>query len=182
MDSEQYIKATKNWIQQVVINCNFCPFAAQVFLQNKIEYAWISDADIEICMQHLLHELEKLDANTTIETGFLLLPYFNNSFSTFLNIIAAAEALLIAHDYEGVYQIASFHPLYQFEGADINDPANYTNRSPVAMLHILREASIDTVLEKYKNPALIPEKNIAYAQKKGLAFMQQLLHNAIHTA
>jgi uncharacterized protein len=182
MDSEQYIKATKNWIKQVVIDCNFCPFAAQVFLQNKIEYVWISDAEIEICMQQLLIEFKKLDNNTTVETTFLLLPSFNQSFIKFLNIIAAADALLISHDYEGVYQIASFHPLYQFEGADINDPANYTNKSPVAMLHILKETSIDTVLEKYKNPELIPERNIAFAQKKGLSFMQQLLQHAIHTA
>lgn len=182
MESIQQIKATKNWIQQVVIDCNFCPFAAQVFLQNKIEYAWLDGTDIGICMEQLLVELNKLDTNTLIETTFLLLPGYNPSFTEFLNIIEAAEASILVYDYEGIYQIASFHPLYQFEGADLHDAANYTNRSPVAMLHILREASIDAVLEKYNNPAIIPERNITFAQQKGIAFMQQLLHQAIHTA
>jgi uncharacterized protein len=181
MDSDIDINATKKWIKQVVIDCNFCPFAAQVFLQNKIEYTWLNEVDIDVCKQQLLLEFLKLDDNINIETSFLLLPAYNYSFDLFLDIIAQAETLLIKNEYEGIYQIASFHPLYQFEGADNNDPANYTNRSPVAMLHILRETSIDKVLDKYKNPELIPERNITFAHKQGLAFMQQLLHNSIHT-
>ena len=170
-----HINTTKNWIQQVVIGCNFCPFAAQVFIHNKIEYAVVNEDSIAICMQQLLLELEKLDTNQLIETSFLLLPAYNHSFETFLDIIAEAETLLVKNDYEGIYQIASFHPLYQFEGADKNDAANYTNRSPVAMLHILREDSIDKVLAVYKNSEQIPERNIAFANEKGVIFMQQLL-------
>lgn len=76
--------------------------------------------------------------------------------------------------YEGIYQVASFHPEYVFADSPMDDPANYTNRSPYPMLHILREASIAKAISHYTSPEKIPERNVHFAREKGLAFMKAL--------
>ena len=81
--------------------------------------------------------------------------------------------------YEGVYQLASFHPDYCFADSDEDDPANYTNRSPYPMLHLIREASIERALASYKNPENIPETNIKLARELGLDKMQSLLKDTL---
>ena len=83
--------------------------------------------------------------------------------------------MLKAQDYEGIYQLASFHPDYRFEGAGPDDPANYTNRSPYPMLHILRETSVEQALKNYPNPEKIPERNVQLTQGLGLQIMEELL-------
>jgi hypothetical protein len=85
-----------------------------------------------------------------------------------------AEKMLAKNDYEGVYQIASFHPDYLFEGSLDSDAANYTNRSIYPMLHILREESIEKAIEKFADPDGIPQRNIQFAQNKGLTYMKLL--------
>lgn len=57
----------------------------------------------------------------------------------------------------------------------MNDAANYTNRSPYPMLHILREESVSRAVDSYPHAEKIPQKNIAFARQKGLAYMQRLL-------
>jgi hypothetical protein len=77
--------------------------------------------------------------------------------------------------YEGVYQVATFHPDYRFADSDESDASNYTNRSPYPMLHILREASVEKVLANYPDPEGIPERNIGLTRELGLTAMQKLL-------
>jgi hypothetical protein len=89
-------------------------------------------------------------------------------------MLETAQELLKQEGYEGIYQLASFHPDYNFEGTDYNDPANYTNRSIYPMLHLLREDSISKALTLYKNSELIPQHNIELARKKGLLYMKML--------
>ena len=83
--------------------------------------------------------------------------------------------MLIEQGYEGVYQLASFHPDYCFDGAKRNDAANYTNRSPYPMLHLLRETSLEQAIRSYPHPENIPQRNIELTQELGLAKMQVLL-------
>ena len=87
--------------------------------------------------------------------------------------------MLIEQDYEGIYQLASFHPEYCFAGEDETDAANYTNRSPYPMLHLIREASLEKALQNYPDAELIPERNIALARSKGLAEMKHLLERCL---
>jgi hypothetical protein len=116
-----------------------------------------------------------MDIEPATETTLLILPEGCTQFNDFLDLTAMAEQLLIDQGYEGVYQLASFHPDYCFAGEDENDPANYTNRSPYPMLHIIREASIEQALKTYPNPELIPERNIELTRKLGLEKIQALL-------
>lgn len=172
--SQQIIDQTKKWIDDVVVGCHFCPFAAQVVKQKKVHYEVETGTDSGACMDAVLRELIRLDNDAGIETSFLIFPYSFTQFDDFLDLVSLAEALLKQNGYTGIYQLASFHPLYQFDEAPENDAANYTNRSVYPMLHLLREAGIHKALAHYKNPENIPSANIDFARGKGLSFMEKL--------
>ena len=129
---------------------------------------------MESALETLVDELNFLDRTEGIETSLLIFPNHFADFEDYLDLVELAENLSIEQGYEGVYQIASFHPDYCFAGADADDPANYTNRSLYPMLHLLREDSISKALDHYIDPEGIPERNIAFAQEKGLRHMQLL--------
>jgi len=105
---------------------------------------------------------------------FLIFPGSFKQFDEYLDMVALAEKLVKQHGYEGIYQLASFHPLYLFADSSPDDPANYTNRSVYPMLHLLREESIDKALAHYDKPENIPVRNISFAREKGLVYMKML--------
>jgi hypothetical protein len=172
--SEKIINQTKKWITDVVIGCNFCPFAAVVIKQQKIHYQVETSKDMNTCLSVFLQELKRLDQDPGIETSFLIFPDSFQLFQDYLNLLYLTENVLKKEGYEGVYQLASFHPLYLFAGTTENDASNYTNRSVYPMLHLLREESIDQALKKYGQPENIPERNIQFAKRKGLVYMKML--------
>lgn len=168
------IAQTENWIKTVVIGCNFCPFAAKALLRKSIRYVVLHDSTLEACLEHFFEELRVLDRSTDIETTLLIFPDHFADFEAYLDLVELAESLIVDQGYEGVYQVASFHPDYCFAHAEPDDPANYTNRSIYPMLHLLREDSLTEVLEHFPDAEGIPERNIAFAKRKGLAHMQLL--------
>ena len=172
--SQKIIEQTKKWIADVVVACHFCPFAAQVIKEKKIHYEVATHTAMESCLESVLQELSRLDEDNNIETTFLIFPGAFAQFDDFLGLVALAEKRLKQKKYSGIYQLASFHPLYRFADATDNDAANYTNRSVYPMLHLLREASIEKALEQYKNPENIPVANMALARAKGLSAMNKL--------
>lgn len=173
--TDKAIDQTRKWINDVVVGCNFCPFAARAMNRNAVVYRVIDHEDVAVCLQALLDECIYLDEHAETETSFLLFPDGFKDFLEYLDMVALAEELLEAEGFEGVYQVASFHPDYRFEGAPTADPANYTNRSPYPMLHLLREESIEKALQHYEgDPEEIPERNVGFARNKGLAYMKLL--------
>ncbi len=175
MDSDQLIIGqTTAWITDVVVGCNFCPFAANVIKQQTVHYQVENGTTMPICLEALVRELSRLDNEINIETIFLIFPNSFSQFEDYLDLVSGAETLLLENGYEGIYQLASFHPLYLFANSSETDPANYTNRSVYPMLHLLREASIDKALEHYNHPEAIPDRNIDFARKKGLVYMKML--------
>ncbi len=178
-EKELVINQTKKWIMDIVIGCNFCPFAAKEVKRNTIHYEVENNEvenniDIKECLKSLLKECIHLDENENIETTLLIFPKSFKRFDDYLNLVLHAENLLKKKGYEGVYQVASFHPLYCFDNSSVDDAANFTNRSPYPMLHILREERIEQALLHYPNPEKIPENNINFTRKKGYAFMKML--------
>ena len=170
----QAIEQTRKWITEVVIACNFCPFAAKEVKQNSIHYQVEASVDTTVCLNAFLQECIRLDEQPAIATSLLI---FTNGFARFdnyLDMVAMAETLLEKHGYEGVYQVASFHPLYIFADADANDAANYTNRSVYPMLHLLREDSMEKAVAGYPHPEKIPDRNIVFARQKGMEYMKTL--------
>lgn len=177
--SQQPILQTKKWIQEVVIGCYFCPFAAAAVKQNNLHYTVENSSSDAICHQAVLTELIRLDQNKEIETSFLLFTHSFDQFDDFLIMLRKAELMLKNKNYAGIYQIASFHPAYLFNHSLETDPANYTNRSPYPMLHFLREKSIKAVLKDFNDIDQVPVRNIDFARTKGLAYMKLLRDNCL---
>ncbi len=172
---EVVIQHTKNWLENVIIGHNICPFAKRVFDADTIHYEVIESAQIEEQLQTLISTCQLLDVNSEIETSLLIYPQGLDNFDDYLDFLALANALLEKQGYEGIYQLASFHPEYCFEGVDADDASNYTNRSPYPTLHIIQEESLEKALENYPEPEKIPERNIEYTRQLGQIKMQELL-------
>ena len=158
----------------MVIGCNFCPFAAKAMLRKSIRYVVLPEVTLESSLEAFVEELRYLDRTDDIETTLVIFPNHFADFEQYLDLVELAETLAADQGYEGIYQVASFHPDYCFADSDNGDPANYTNRSIYPMLHILREDSITNVLENFPDPEGIPQRNIDFAHQKGLAYMQVL--------
>lgn len=169
------ITHTQNWLDRFVIEYSICPFARRERLNNSIRYQVFAGFSMQQHLEALIIEAEHLDSQPGTETSLLIFSEAYTEFDDFLDMLAIAEAVLIEQGYEGVYQLASFHPDYCFADADSDDAANYTNRSPYPMLHLIREASIERVLANYQDPEQIPERNIRITRKSGAAFWQKLL-------
>ena len=179
--NKNVIAQTKHWLEQVVIGLNFCPFAKPVFDQGKIHYQ-VSDAQsLECCLEDLIAEAERLDRQAEFETTLLIYENGLQGFDDFLDALEIANDLMDEQGYEGVYQLASFHPDYCFADSNENDPANYTNRSPYPMFHLIREKSLEQALAHYPEPEKIPEMNVQLAQELGLEKMQRLLKEAMQS-
>ncbi len=174
MDDQLIISQTEAWIRSVVIGCNFCPFAAKAMLKNSIRYVVWREATIENTLEKLIYELHHLGTAGEVETTLILLPDQFENFEAYLDLVEVAETLITRLGYEGVYQLASFHPQYLFAESYEEDPANYTNRSVYPMLHILREDSVSKAVENHPDAGAIPMRNVEFAKRKGLAFMQSL--------
>ena len=172
--TEEVVLQTRKWITDVVAACNFCPFVAREIKRGSIHYQVETAVDRANCLQSFLQECQRLDKDEQIETTLLILPEGFKKFTDYLELVELAEKLLKQEGYEGIYQVAGFHPLYAFAGSPANDAANYTNRSIYPMLHLLREDSVEKALQHYPNPEQIPDRNIAFAREKGLAHMKML--------
>jgi len=179
IDAEQVITQTKKWVTEVVVGCNFCPFAAKPVRRGSIHYQVEPAADEQSCLDALLRECHRLDEQPAIETTLLIFPDAYPGFDDYLDLVALAEDLLAAQGYEGIYQVAGFHPDYRFAEAPADDPANYTNRSLYPMLHLIREEGIDQALAHYTDPEGIADRNIDFAREKGLVYLKMLRDNCL---
>jgi hypothetical protein len=173
--TETYTKATRTWLESVIVSFNICPFAKRELDRGSVNFQIEYSIDLEQCLLNLIIECEKLDQQPEIETSLLIYANAYNAFDDYLDFLGLAEALLVDQGYEGIYQLASFHPNYCFEDAMQDDPANYTNRAPYPMLHLLRESSIEQALTHHSDPENIPQRNIALLRELGLAKMKALL-------
>lgn len=174
LDDFRIIEQTKKWINTVIIAHNYCPFAKREVQKGSVRYNIVRETEFNSLLKDVMQECVWLDQNADTETTLIIFPSNLNDFNSFLDCLVLAEDLLIAQGYEGVYQIASFHPNYCFQGAEQNDPANFTNRSPYPMFHLIREASVEAAIENHPDADSIPERNVEYARQQGLANMESL--------
>lgn len=172
---QEIIEATRCWIETVVVKNDFCPFAGRELARDSIIYRVTRASGPEACLEALVELCLQLDAEPERETALLICPDAFAGFEDYLDLVDLAERLLALQGYEGIYQLASFHPDYLFADADRDDAANYTNRSPYPMLHLLRESSIERALQHYPAAEAIPERNMETARRIGLQGMQDAL-------
>lgn len=161
----------------MVVGYNLCPFAKRELVRNTVRFV-VSEADTEeALLQDLQEELQRLVNEPAIETTLLIHPFVLSDFYDFNNFLDLADSVLIQLELEGIIQIATFHPQYQFGGTMPDDAENYTNRSPYPILHLLREASLESAIERYPDTEEIPARNIALMEELGVEKLKQLLKN-----
>ena len=170
MNHEEVIAATREWIEKAVIGLNLCPFAKSVYVKNQVRIV-VSDArHIDGFLEDLDRELDHLaevDPEVT-DTTLLIHPTLFPDFLDFNDVHQIADEAVAEHDLEGVIQIASFHPQYQFEGTEPDDITNYTNRAPFPTLHLIREESLDRAVEAFPEAEMIYERNMQVLEDMGI--------------
>ena len=164
----------RQWLESLVIELNLCPFAGRELLNDRVRFA-VTDATTEDELLNALRaELELLGANTSIETTLLIHPDVLRDFADYNQFLDTADSLLRYLELEGIYQIASFHPDYQFSGTEPNDVENFTNRAPYPLLHILREESLERAIAEFPDVEQIPERNIKLMNSMGEEQLRRL--------
>jgi uncharacterized protein len=165
------VDATRTWLEKAVIGLNLCPFAKAVHVKRQIRYVVSHAADEEALIADLLHELQLLSAADAgdIETTLLIHPRVLTDFLDYNAFLDVADAAVEELDLDGILQVASFHPDYQFADSDPDDIANYSNRAPYPTLHLLREESIDRAVAAFPEAERIYEANIETLRRLGHA-------------
>ncbi|GDY24754.1 DUF1415 domain-containing protein [Agarivorans sp. Toyoura001] len=174
LSDEHYQQHTKQWVKSFVVEYNICPFAKRELERGSIRYAVNGSDDVENLLQQLIAECQLLDEQADIETTMFIVPALQD-FHDYLDMLNWAEQLVSKQGYDGVYQLASFHPDYCFAGEPANEPSNYTNRSPYATLHLIREKTISRLTKLHPDPEGIPDRNIQVTEDLGSAALKQLL-------
>jgi hypothetical protein len=167
--NDAIIAATEVWLEKAVIGLNLCPFAKAVQVKKQIRYVVSAAATPEELLEDLLAELRLLQDTDAerIETTLLIHPYVLGDFLDFNDFLDTVDIAAAEPEFNDEFQVASFHPQYQFAGTEADDIENYTNRAPYPTLHLLREASLDKAVEAFPDADQIPERNIVTMEKLG---------------
>lgn len=170
------ITDTLRWLERAVIGLNLCPFAKAPHAKGQIHCVVSQAKGLEGLRDELIEQLQALAAlpADVRETVLLIVPQMLHDFLDFNDFLDEAEGVLQELDMEGEFQIASFHPQFQFFDTQPDDMGNFTNRSPYPTLHLLREASIDRAVEAFPEAEMIYEANIQTMEKLGTAGWKKL--------
>ena len=171
LSDETVISATQAWLEKAVIGLNLCPFAKAVHVKRQIRYVVSHARTEEALVEDLLHELQLLASADPgdIETTLLVHPDVLTDFLDYNDFLDIADAAVEELGLDGVLQVASFHPQYQFADSHPDDMGNFSNRAPYPTLHLLREDSVDKAVAAFPEADAIFETNIATLEKLGPA-------------
>jgi hypothetical protein len=171
VDAAQVLAETRAWVERAVIGLNLCPFARAAQTRQRIRYVVSEATDSEALLEALMAEMHVLATAdpAQLETTLLIHPDVLCDFADFNDFLDSADAAVEALGYEGLLQVASFHPQYRFAGTEPEDITNATNRSPYPTLHLLREASIEQAVAAFPEAAAIYEANQRRLRSLGAA-------------
>ena len=167
--ADDVIAATRLWIERAVIGLNLCPFAKAVEVKNQIRFVVSVARTQDDLLVELADELRLLAAADpeVCDTTLLIHPQVLNDFLDYNDFLDIADAAVDTLGLDGVVQVASFHPDYQFAGTQPDDIDNYTNRAPYPTLHLLREDSVERAVAAYPDTEQIYENNVRTLRKLG---------------
>jgi len=174
VDQKAVLDTVNRWFEKSVLGLNLCPFAVKPFRDGRIRFELSTGQSDEDCLSDLLVCLHRLDQQPEIETMVLICAGHLQNFSDYNQFLDLCDDLLELEERDGIYQIASFHPHYQFAGSQPGDRANWTNRSPYPLLHLLREASITKAVTAVSDSAEIPARNITTLEKLSDSQMMEI--------
>ena len=179
LNNEEIIKAVQRWVEHFIVELNLCPFAKREVVKNRVRYV-VTDAETEEQLLVALEaELEFLEESTLVETTLLIHANILQEFYDYNQFLDLADGLLQEMRLDGIFQIASFHPQYQFGGTDMDDAENYTNRSPYPILHLLREDSLERVITEHVDVDQIPLDNIELMNNLGVDKLKAMLSQCL---
>ena len=169
MTDEFVLAATRHWLEKAVIGLNLCPFAKAVYVKNQVRLVVSHARHADDLLEELDSELDLLVATPAdeIDTTLLIHPTLFDDFLDFNDFLEIAEGVIDEHALEGMVQLTSFHPKFQFDGTELDDMGNYTNRAPFAILQLLREESVERAVEAFPEAEAIFEENIRTLEKLG---------------
>ena len=173
---DEVLARTRAWLEKAVIGLNLCPFAKAVYIKERVRLVVSHARHVDDLLEELDRELDLLVTTPAeqVDTTLLIHPTLFPDFLDFNDFLEIAEGVLDEHELEGVVQLASFHPLFQFEGTEPEDMGNYTNRAPYAVLHLLREDSVERAVQGLGDPDSIYQDNIRTLDKLGLEGWKKL--------
>jgi len=177
--SERTVQTVRQWVETLVVGMNLCPFAKREMVNNRVRFATTTSITEEQLLIALQTELKLRNTDTSVETTLLVHSRVLQDCVDYSRFLSDADSLLVEMGLEGIYQIASFHPDYQFDGTNPDDAENFTNRSPYPMLHLIREASLERVIADYPEIDQIPVRNIALMNHLGEDKLQALLRSCL---
>ncbi len=173
------IAQTRSWVKNIVLRHNLCPFAHQPFQKDTIRYVVCEGDDSDMVVESVINELIALrdsDSNV-VETSLLITPNCFSDFEDYNEFLNVIDMLVEQFHLEGVIQVASFHPDYQFADLDADDARNYTNRSLYPMFHLILEDSIERARATHPDVHGIPQTNMDLLEKQGLEESKRQLEN-----
>jgi uncharacterized protein len=159
----------RRWVQRAVIGLNLCPFAKAVEVKGQVRYVVSHATRAKPLLADLRRELLDLVAtdSAVLDTTLLVVPNGFAEFLEFNDVLDRADRLLVDLNLDGMLQIASLHPHYQFADTEADDITNCTNRAPYPTLHLLREDSVDRAVAAFPKAEAIFETNMQTMQDLG---------------
>lgn len=181
MDTSLVIDASQRWVETLVVRHGLCPFAARVLNNNGLRFVVSKAETNEELVNDLIKELLHLNHHSRdeLETSLLIHPHVLTDFQTYNDFLDVVDSIIEEAGLHGVVQVASFHPDYRFADSNEDDAANYSNRSPFPMLHLLREASIDEAVRDWtargRSMEDIPLSNVETLRRMGKILLEKQL-------
>lgn len=150
------------WLETVIVGLGLCPFAAQPLREGRVRIVVSAAREPLALLSDLQIELQRLEATppASLETTLIAVPHMLAGFAEYNDFLDEVDALLEGFGWSGLYQVASFHPGYRFADVPADDPGNLTNRSPVPLLHLLREDSVAAAVAVHSDIGAVPEENV----------------------
>lgn len=173
-DAGRAEQQTRRWLAEVVVGLNLCPFARPLLDSPQLRIATCAAAELSALQHFFLAELDLAQSSpeSDIATSLLVFSGALAEFDDYLDFLDLAQELLSEAGLEGVVQLASFHPDYQFDGEPADAAGNFSNRSPWPTIHLIREDMLERVLLDYPDPESIPGRNMRRLEALGLNDLQ----------
>ncbi len=173
------VNRAKKWVEDFVIGYTLCPFARVPYEAGQVRFCEITETDTEAILEAFWKEVEMIDHadSAEISNSILVLPALTDSFERYLDILDMATDLLDMQKKAEKFQLASFHPAYQFDGTEKSDPTNYTNRSPVPLIHIIRIEEVAQAIASHPDIDSVPIANQEKMRELGVEHLNSFLES-----